>query len=194
VSTVRFDVAGKRRNGVCSTFLADSERDSFVPVFVKRAAHFRLPADPWAAVIMIGAGTGVAPFIGFLEERRARGDGGRNWLFFGEQRRSTDHYYANELDAFRADGVLHHLDVAFSRDQPHRVYVQHRICEQGARLWAWLEGGAHVYVCGDMNGMAKGVHAALHDLVALHGGMSVEEADAYLRHLAETGRYSRDVY
>ena len=122
---------------------------------------------------MIGAGTGVAPFIGFLEERRARGDGGRNWLFFGEQRRSTDHYYANELDAFRADGVLHHLDLAFSRDQPHRVYVQHRICEQGARLWAWLEGGAHVYVCGDMNGMAKGVHAALHDLVALHGGMSV---------------------
>jgi sulfite reductase alpha subunit-like flavoprotein len=163
-------------------------------VFVKRAAHFRPPADPHVATIMIGAGTGVAPFIGFLEDRRARGHVGRNWLFFGEQRRATDHYYAPELQRFQDDGVLHRLDLAFSRDQPSRVYVQHKLGEHGARVWDWLEAGAHVYVCGDMNGMARGVHAALHDLVALHGGMSTEEADAYLRGLVEANRYARDVY
>jgi sulfite reductase alpha subunit-like flavoprotein len=163
-------------------------------VFVQRAAHFRPPADPHVATIMIGAGTGVAPFIGFLEDRRARGHVGRNWLFFGEQRRATDHYYAPELQRFQDDGVLHRLDLAFSRDQPSREYVQHQLCRRGAGVWEALEGGAHVYVCGDMNGMAKGVHQALTDLVALHGGMSAEEADVYVRGLAAANRYSRDVY
>ena len=132
-AVVRFQSEDRRRKGVCSTFLADGTGDAQVPVFVQPAAHFRPPTDPDMPSIMIGPGTGIAPFIGFLEERRALGHHGANWLFFGEQRRDTDHLYETELEAFRADGVLHRLDLAFSRDQRRKVYVQDRMRERAVR-------------------------------------------------------------
>jgi sulfite reductase alpha subunit-like flavoprotein len=179
---------------VCSTFLADGDPDAVVPVFVQRAPHFRIPRHASAPAVMIGPGTGVAPFLGFLAERRARGHDGRNWLFFGEQRRVTDHYYEREFAALQADGVLHHLDVAFSRDQRAKVYVQDRLREHGARLWSWLQDGAHVYVCGDLSRMAADVDAALHDVVATHGGLDLAAAAEYVQQLAADHRYARDVY
>jgi sulfite reductase alpha subunit-like flavoprotein len=145
-------------------------------------------------MIMVGPGTGVAPFLGFLDDRRARGHQGRNWLFFGEQRRETDFYYREELDALQRDGTLTRLDVAFSRDQRHKVYVQDRMREHGAQLWAWLEDGAHFYVCGDATRMAKDVDKALRDIVATHGGMDEERSAAYVKKLAAEKRYARDVY
>ena len=193
-SIVRFPHDGRTRKGVCSTFLADGEPDAVVPVFVQRASHFRIPGHASAPAVMIGPGTGVAPFLGFLDERRARGHDGRNWLFFGEQRRASDHYYERELASFQADGTLTHLDLAFSRDQREKVYVQDRMREHGGRLWAWLQDGAHVYVCGDMTRMAADVDAALHDIVQTHGGMDPAAAAEYVSHLAADHRYSRDVY
>jgi sulfite reductase (NADPH) flavoprotein alpha-component len=145
-------------------------------------------------MIMVGPGTGVAPFRGFLHERRVRGDAGRNWLFFGEQHADTDFYYRDELEAMRAKGLLTRLDVAFSRDQAEKIYVQDRMLEQGAQLWAWLEDGAHFYVCGDASRMAKDVDAALKAAVATHGGMSDDKAQEYVNRLAREKRYVRDVY
>jgi len=194
VSVVRFDSAGGRRKGVCSTYLADNDVDAIVPAFVQRAEHFRPPADRCAPAIMIGPGTGVAPFLGFLEHRRARRDDGRNWLFFGEQHRATDHYYAAELDAYHADGVLDRLDLAFSRDQRDKVYVQDRMRGHGAELWSWLQAGAHVYVCGDLRRMAVAVDRTLHQIVAEHGHMDDRRSAAYVADLVATGRYARDVY
>ncbi|MEO3810690.1 bifunctional nitrate reductase/sulfite reductase flavoprotein subunit alpha [Sphaerisporangium sp. B11E5] len=195
VSVVRFDnPQGRRRSGVCSGHLADVPPGTVMPVFVRRSPHFRPPADPATPMVMVGPGTGVAPFLGFLDERRARGHQARNWLFFGEQRRATDFYYREELEAFRADGVLTRLDLAFSRDQRAKVYVQDRMREQGARLWSWLQDGAHVYVCGDATRMAKDVDRALREIAHLHGGLSTEAADAYVRKLATDRRYARDVY
>lgn len=193
-SIVRFRSEHRDRKGVCTTYLADSGRDAAVPVFVVRANHFRPPADPSAPVIMIGPGTGIAPFLGFLDERRAKGGGGPNWLFFGEQRRATDHFYEAELAAYQHDGVLQRLDLAFSRDQREKVYVQDRLREHGAQLWAWLEDGAHVYVCGDMDRMATDVDLALHDIVAHHGGLAPDEAADYVQRLIASQRYARDVY
>jgi sulfite reductase alpha subunit-like flavoprotein len=145
-------------------------------------------------MIMVGPGTGVAPFIGFLEDRLARGHTGRNWLFFGEQRQATDFYHREELAAYRASGHLDRLDLAFSRDQRNKIYVQDRMRENGARLWQWLQDGAHFYVCGDAGRMAKDVDRALRDVVAGHGGMDGDEAAAYVRRLAADKRYVRDVY
>jgi sulfite reductase (NADPH) flavoprotein alpha-component len=144
--------------------------------------------------VMIGPGTGIAPFLGFLAERRERGHDGPNWLFFGEQRQATDHYYRQELAELQADGVLQHLDLAFSRDQRAKVYVQDRMREHGARLWSWLQDGASVYVCGDMTRMAADVDAALHDIVETHGGLDADAAAEYVQQLAASGRYARDVY
>ncbi|MFJ9978682.1 diflavin oxidoreductase [Streptomyces cyaneofuscatus] len=152
------------------------------------------PADPATPMVMVGPGTGVAPFIGFLEERRARGHTGPNWLFFGEQRRATDFYYREELEAYRASGHLDRLDLAFSRDQRNKVYVQDRMREHGPRLWQWLQDGAHFYVCGDASRMAKDVDQALKDIAVTHGGMDDDEASAYVRRLASDRRYVRDVY
>ncbi|MCU1628337.1 MAG: molybdopterin oxidoreductase [Pseudonocardia sp.] len=195
VSVVRFTSRhGRARRGVCSTFLADAADAWPTAVSVKPAPRFRPPADPSTPMIMVGPGTGVAPFLGFLDDRRARGHQGRNWLFFGEQRRETDFYYREELDGLQRDGTLGRLDVAFSRDQRHKVYVQDRMREHGARLWAWLEDGAHFYVCGDATRMAKDVDRALRDIVATHGGMDEERAAAYVKKLAAEKRYSRDVY
>ncbi|MFC5902027.1 bifunctional nitrate reductase/sulfite reductase flavoprotein subunit alpha [Streptomyces zhihengii] len=195
VSVVRWrNDRGRERTGVCSAYLADHADDGPVQVFVQRAAHFRPPADPTAPLIMVGPGTGVAPFAGFLEDRLARGHTGRNWLFFGEQREATDFYYREELEGHLASGHLDRLDTAFSRDQRAKVYVQHRMREHGAALWSWLRDGAHLAVCGDAARMAKDVDGVLRELVARHGRMSDEEADAYVRRLAAEKRYVRDVY
>ena len=190
VSVVRFgNPLGVSRKGVCSSFLADTAGE--VPVFVQRAPHFRPPADPATPMIMVGPGTGVAPFVGFLRERQARGATGPNWLFFGEQRRATDFYYADELAELRTRGVLTRLDLAFSRDQRSKVYVQDRMREHGARVWDWLRDGAHLYVCGDASRMARDVDQALRDIVVTHGRVDPEE---YVKRLAAEKRYVRDVY
>jgi sulfite reductase (NADPH) flavoprotein alpha-component len=195
VSVVRYtNDLGRDRKGVCSTYLADCADDGPVQVFVQRSPHFRPPADPATPMIMVGPGTGVAPFIGFLEDRLARGHTGPNWLFFGEQRRATDFYHREDLEAHLASGHLDRLDLAFSRDQRNKVYVQDRMREHGARLWRWLQDGAHFYVCGDAARMAKDVDRALREITATHGGMSPDEADAYVRQLAADKRYVRDVY
>ncbi|MFE6749846.1 molybdopterin-dependent oxidoreductase [Kitasatospora purpeofusca] len=195
VSVVRHpNGAGRIRKGVCSTYLADRAADGPVPVFVRPTAHFRPPADPATPMIMIGPGTGIAPFVGFLEERRALGHTGPNWLFFGEQRQSTDFYYREELADFRASGHLDRLDLAFSRDQRNKVYVQDRMREHGLGLWDWLQNGAHLYVCGDAARMARDVDGALREIARTHGGLTEEEAAVHLKQLAADKRYVRDVY
>ncbi|GIF19975.1 bifunctional reductase [Paractinoplanes tereljensis] len=193
VSVVRFgNPRGTIRKGVCSTFLADeADTADEVPVFVQRSPHFRPPADPATPMIMVGPGTGVAPFVGFLRERQALGATGANWLFFGEQRQDTDFYYADELARLRNDGVLDRLDLAFSRDQRSKVYVQDRMREHGAQLWAWLQDGAHLYVCGDASRMARDVDRALRDIAAAHGRV---DPDEYVKQLSAEKRYRRDVY
>ncbi|WP_436947313.1 molybdopterin-dependent oxidoreductase [Streptomyces sp. SudanB52_2052] len=195
VSVVRFEnLRGRARGGVCSPFLADAEPDTEVPVFVQRSPHFRPPADASTPMVMVGPGTGVAPFIGFLQERRALGHHAPNWLFFGEQHRATDFYYEDELTALRDEGTLTRLDTAFSRDQRNKVYVQDRMREHGPELWHWLRDGARFYVCGDASRMAKDVDRALRDIAVAHGGMSEAEAAAYVKQLAADKRYVRDVY
>ncbi|MFI1359031.1 molybdopterin-dependent oxidoreductase [Streptomyces sp. NPDC020898] len=195
VSVVRYEnLHGRPRGGVCSPFLADAGPDTAVPVFVQRSPHFRPPADASTPMVMVGPGTGVAPFVGFLEERRALGHPAPNWLFFGEQHRATDFYYEDELAALVADGTLSRLDTAFSRDQRNKVYVQDRMREHGPELWHWLQEGAHFYVCGDASRMAKDVDRALRDIAVAHGGLSEDEAAVYVKQLAAAKRYVRDVY
>ncbi|MGW2419523.1 molybdopterin-dependent oxidoreductase [Streptomyces sp. NPDC001709] len=195
VSVVRYEnLAGRPRQGVCSPFLADAAPGTPVPVRVQRAPHFRPPADPATPAVMVGPGTGIAPFIGFLEERRARGHRAPNWLFFGEQHRATDFYYEDELTEFLAQGTLTRLDTAFSRDQRAKVYVQDRMREHGPLLWSWLQNGAHFYVCGDASRMAKDVDQALREIAIVHGGLHETEAAVYVKQLATDKRYVRDVY
>ncbi|MER7379895.1 bifunctional nitrate reductase/sulfite reductase flavoprotein subunit alpha [Streptomyces lanatus] len=195
VSVVRYEnLRGRPRGGVCSPFLADAGPDAEVPVFVQRSPGFRPPADASTPMVMVGPGTGVAPFVGFLQERRALGHPAPNWLFFGEQHRASDFYYEEELTALRDEGVLTRLDTAFSRDQRNKVYVQDRMREHGPELWRWLQDGAHFYVCGDASRMAKDVDRALRDIAVAHGGLDETEASAYLKQLAAAKRYVRDVY
>lgn len=195
VSVVRYEnLSGRLRKGVCSPFLADATDDATVPIFVQRSPHFRPPADPDTPMVMVGPGTGVAPFIGFLEERRARGHRAPSWLFFGEQHRATDFYYEDELTAFLADGTLTRLDTAFSRDQRAKIYVQDRMREHGPQLWSWLQDGAHFSVCGDAARMAKDVDQALRDIAVTHGGLDQDAAALYVKQLAADKRYVRDVY
>ncbi|MDQ0937677.1 bifunctional nitrate reductase/sulfite reductase flavoprotein subunit alpha [Streptomyces turgidiscabies] len=195
VSVVRYEnLRGRPRGGVCSPFLADAGPDTAVPVFVQRSPHFRPPSDASTPMVMVGPGTGVAPFVGFLEERRALGHAAPNWLFFGEQHRATDFYYEDELAALVTEGTLTRLDTAFSRDQRNKVYVQDRMREHGPELWHWLQEGAHFYVCGDASRMAKDVDRALRDIAVAHGGLSEDEAGVYVKQLAAAKRYVRDVY
>ncbi|MDR8726354.1 bifunctional nitrate reductase/sulfite reductase flavoprotein subunit alpha [Burkholderia pseudomultivorans] len=194
VSAVRYHNGRRARKGVASTFLADRAEDGRVPVFVQKSAHFRPPVSGDVPIVMVGPGTGVAPFRGFLHERQASGARGRNWLFFGEQHAQTDFYYGDELTAMRDSGFLTRLDLAFSRDQADKIYVQDRMREHGAELYAWLEEGAHFYVCGDAARMAKDVDAALKSVIAEHGGMSADGANEYVARLAKARRYVRDVY
>ncbi|GAB3964758.1 bifunctional nitrate reductase/sulfite reductase flavoprotein subunit alpha [Actinoallomurus acanthiterrae] len=194
VSVVRYESPlGRARKGVCSAFLADVEPGTRIPIHVRPSLHFRPPADPATPMIMIGPGTGVAPFVGFLQHRRAQGHPAPNWLFFGEQHRATDFYYRDELTALHADGTLDRLDTAFSRDQRNKIYVQDRMREHGRLLWTWLENGAHLYVCGDASRMAKDVDKALRDIITTHGGLTEQATTAYLKRLS-TERYVRDIY
>ena len=195
IAAVRYDGQGRARKGVCSTFLADRCADHTpVPVFVQTSHGFRLPTDGSVPVIMCGPGTGIAPFRAFLEERLAIGAKGRNWLFFGDQKRDTDFLYREQLEGWVADGHLTRLDLAFSRDQAEKIYVQSRMLENAAELFYWLESGAHFYVCGDASRMAKDVDAALHHIAETAGGMSQEAAAAYIQKLKTEKRYQRDVY
>ena len=195
VAAVRFESYGKSRKGVASTCLADlvSVGDE-VSVFVQPNKRFRLPEKEETPVIMVGPGTGIAPFRAFIEERGVTGNKGGSWLFFGDQRYSYDFLYQLELQEHLKAGALTRLDVAFSRDQPEKVYVQDRMREKAADLYAWLEKGAHFYVCGDANRMAGDVHEALLEIVVEHGGKSREEAEKFVEQLKKDGRYQRDVY
>ena len=195
IAQVRYQAHGRARNGVCSTFLADRvQSDTPVPVFIQPSHGFKLPSDDTKPVIMVGPGTGVAPFRSFLQDRKATGARGKNWLFFGEQSRAQSYFYKDEWATLIQDGVLHRMDTAFSRDQEQKIYVQHRMIENGAELYRWLEDGAHVYVCGDASRMAKDVDAALHQVIEQHGGKSADDAKAYVAAMKETKRYARDVY
>jgi len=195
VAAVRYDGYGRNRKGVCSTFLADRCADSTpVPVFVQTSHGFRLPENGDVPVIMCGPGTGIAPFRAFLEERRATGAKGGNWLFFGDQKRSTDFLYQEQLEGWVSDGHLARLDLAFSRDQAEKIYVQTRMLENAVELWSWLDSGAHFYVCGDASRMAKDVDAALHQVAETAGGLSKEAAAEFIQKLKSEKRYQRDVY
>jgi sulfite reductase (NADPH) flavoprotein alpha-component len=196
VGAVRYELAGRERKGVCSTFLADRvvPGESRVGVFVHSNKAFRLPASGDTPIVMVGPGTGIAPFRAFLQERRASAARGKNWLFFGDRRGTTDFLYRDELLAFKNDGLLTQLDLAWSRDQQEKIYVQHRLLEHAAEFFAWLEAGAHFYVCGDASRMAKDVDAALHTIVERAGGKTRDQAAAYVQSLKTTKRYARDVY
>lgn len=194
VRYTRYQQGKKIRKGVCSTFLADRADNSSVPIFVQSNKHFRVPADGGAPVIMIGPGTGVAPFRAFLQERRARGDTGKNWLFFGEQHAASDFYYHQELQAQLHAGHLTRLSLAFSRDQAQKIYVQDRMREAGDELWRWLEEGAYFYVCGDASRMAKDVDSVLREIVQVHGGLNEVDTVNYMRKLNMQKRYLRDIY
>lgn len=196
IAVVKYESHGRKRKGVASTFLAERVGETGrVPVFVHTAKGFRLPEDGNTPIIMVGPGTGVAPFRAYLQDRKATGAKGKNWLFFGEQRRALDFLYEEEFGAMQAEGVLTRLDTAFSRDQAHKVYVQNRLLENGAEVWKWLDGeGAHFFVCGDASRMAKDVDAALLKIVETEGGKTPEEAAAYVEELKKVKRYKRDVY
>ncbi|MDX1610417.1 MAG: sulfite reductase [NADPH] flavoprotein alpha-component, partial [Halofilum sp. (in: g-proteobacteria)] len=195
VAGVRYRSHGRDRAGVASTWLADRvDDDTPVPVYIDHNRNFRLPESDDTPIIMVGPGTGVAPFRAFVEEREARGAQGRNWLIFGEQRFDSDFLYQREWLRWRETGALDRIDVAFSRDQPSKVYVQHRIREHARDVYSWLQEGAHVYVCGDAERMAPDVHRALVDVIAGESGLSADDASAWLGQLQKEKRYQRDVY
>lgn len=190
---VRYATGGRGRKGVCSTFLAERTNGK-VPVFIQPSHGFKLPKDGSTPILMVGPGTGVAPFRAFLQERRAARAKGKNWLFFGDQRAEQNFLYREELESMLSDGLLTRLDTAFSRDQAEKVYVQNRMVEHGAEIWRWLKDGAHFYICGDASRMAKDVDAALRAIVKEHGGLSEERAGAYVEKMSADKRYQRDVY
>ncbi len=195
VGIVRYHTFGRKRGGICSTFLADRVSGDAKPrVYVHSNNAFRLPANGDTDVIMVGPGTGIAPFRAFLEDRKATAAKGRNWLFFGNPHSATDYLYQDELDAFQADGTLAKLDLAWSRDQKEKLYVQHLMLQNGAKLWNWLSSGAAFYVCGDASRMAKDVDQALLKVAEEHGKLTPEDAAAFISQLKKEKRYLRDVY
>ncbi len=195
VAVVRYETNHRSRVGVTSTFLADRAalKTTPVPVFVSDS-HFGVPADHSKDIIMVGPGTGIAPFRAFMQERVATKATGRNWVFFGDQHRATDFLYEEEWLAWQKAGALNRLDLAFSRDQLTKVYVQDRMRENSAELWSWIHGGAHFYVCGDAKRMAKDVDIALHDVIIQHGNLDAAAAAAYVKQMKKDHRYLRDVY
>ena len=195
VGVLRYEHNGIPRTGAASGFLGERlEEEGSVRVFVEENPRFRLPENPDTPVIMIGAGTGVAPFRAFMQQRAANGDSGKNWLIFGNQHFTQDFLYQTEWQGWAKDGLLNKYDFAWSRDQEEKIYVQHKIREEAAELWQWLQQGAHIYVCGDASRMAKDVEQALLDTIAEQGGLSADDADEYLDNLRQEGRYQRDVY
>lgn len=194
VAAVRYEAHGRTRKGVCSTFLADRCNGQGAKVFVHPAKGFKPPADPATKMIMVGPGTGIAPFRAFLEERRAVGAGGENWLLFGNPHRATDFLYQQELTSMIEQGTLHRFDAAWSRDGADKVYVQDKMRESADELWRWLDDGAHFYVCGDAKRMAKDVDAALHEAIATAGGKGEAGAAEYVAAMKKEKRYQRDVY
>jgi len=210
VSAVRYECFGRPRKGVASTFLADrvcpqkapeqsssqiiNHQSSIINIFLQPSLGFKPPLSGDTPMIMIGPGTGIAPFRAFLQERQAMGERGKNWLFFGDQKRATDFLYEEQLTSWLKSGLLTRLDLAFSRDQAEKVYVQHRLRESAAEVWAWLESGAHFYVCGEASRMAKDVDAVLHEIIQTVGGKRPEQAQAYVQSLKSQKRYQRDIY
>ena len=195
VDTLRYDAHGRKRHGVSSTFLADRVTETTtLPVFIQPARHFRLPEDKARPVIMVGPGTGIAPFRAFLQERQATGASGGNWLFFGAQKSATDFFYREELESLQSGGCLTRLDLAFSRDQAEKIYVQTRMQQSAGELWRWLEEGAHFYVCGDAKRMAKDVDDTLHAVIREAGGRTDQAAKEYVSAMKKDKRYQRDVY
>jgi sulfite reductase (NADPH) flavoprotein alpha-component len=195
VDLVRYTINGRARQGVASAFLADRiDPGSGLKVYVQRAHNFALPANPETPIIMVGPGTGIAPFRAFLQERMAIKAPGKNWLFFGHQRSDCDFFYQDELSGMRATGLLNRLTLAWSRDGAEKIYVQDRMREEGRELFAWLESGAHFYICGDAKRMAKDVERTLIEIVAQHGNRSQESAIGYVAALKKAGRYQADVY
>jgi len=195
VDVVRYESHGRLRKGVCSSFMAERAGNVPLRVYPSSAKHFHLPENPDTPIIMIGPGTGVAPFRAFLQDRQALGAKGKNWLFFGAQREGCDYSYREDFDRFQRDGVLTRLDCAWSRDQAHKIYVQHKLLENAAEIWKWIDGeNAQFFVCGDARRMAKDVDAALRKIVQEQGGKSVGEANAFVEKLKSDKRYKRDVY
>lgn len=195
VAVVRYETNSRKRVGVCSSYLADRVdlEKPLVPVFVA-PSHFGLPEDSAADLIMVGPGTGIAPFLSFVQERVATNAPGRNWVFYGDQHRATDYLYEEQWEEWLAQGKVNHLDLAFSRDQAQKIYVQDRMRENAAELWQWISSGAYFYVCGDAKRMAKDVDVALHQIIAQEGKMSEEEAVSYVKQMKKDKRYQRDVY
>jgi sulfite reductase (NADPH) flavoprotein alpha-component len=195
VDVVRYESHGRLRKGVASTFLAERADDVPIPTFPSAAKHFHLPEDPDTPIIMVGPGTGVAPFRAYLQERKAIGAKGKNWLFFGAQREKCDFAYREDFESFLKEGILTRLDCAWSRDQARKIYVQHKMLENAAEIWKWIEQeGAHFFVCGDARRMAKDVDATLRQIVQEQGGKSLEQANEYVENLKREKRYKRDVY
>jgi sulfite reductase (NADPH) flavoprotein alpha-component len=193
VAVVRYEGNGKERKGVCSSYLAERVGER-VPCYLHPNKNFKLPEDPSIPIIMVGPGTGIAPFRAFIEERRVVGSTGKNWLFFGDRSQKTDYLYENEWESYHNDGILNDLDLAWSRDQEKKVYVQHKMIEKKAQLWSWLQDGATFYVCGDASRMAKDVDQALRTIAQEEGAMSEEDAGAWVKSLLNERRYLKDVY
>ncbi|WP_051591235.1 sulfite reductase subunit alpha [Bacillus sp. UNC438CL73TsuS30] len=195
IGAVRYTSNGRDRKGVCSIQCADRVQEGdTLPVFVQPNKHFHLPESGESDIIMVGPGTGIAPFRSFIEERAVNKASGKSWLFFGDQHAASDFLYQDELEKYQQDGVLTKLDAAFSRDTAQKVYVQHKMLEHGKELFAWLEKGATFYVCGDKEHMAKDVHEALITVIEKEGEMARDAAEAYLKEMQSNGRYQRDVY
>lgn len=194
VGVVAFEHHGRHYTGAASGFLAAAQEGDPIRVFVEPNPHFRLPENGDTPIIMIGAGTGVAPFRAFMQQREANGDAGRNWLVFGNQKFTDDFLYQSEWLQYRKSGLLTRADLAWSRQGREKVYVQHKLLAEAAEVWRWLQAGAHVYVCGDASRMARDVEAALLEIIAGQGGLSAEDAEDYLNDLREAHRYQRDVY
>src|SRR5437588_3335366 len=195
VDIIRYESHGRVRKGVATAFLAERADKVPVPVYPSSAKHFHMPEDPNTPLIMIGPGTGIAPFRAFLQDRQATGAKGKNWLFYGAQRQKCDYAYKEDWERFIRDGLLTKLDCAWSRDQAHKIYVQTKLLENAAEIWKWIDGeGAQFFVCGDAKRMAKDVDAALRKIVQEQGGKSVDEANGYVEKLKNDKRYKRDVY
>lgn len=195
IGAVRYNAHGRERKGVCSVLCAERLHvGDKIPVFIQHNKHFNLPESNEADIIMIGPGTGIAPFRSFIEERAVTKGAGRTWLFFGDQHSDTDFLYQDELEKYQKDGVLTNLDVAFSRDSENKVYVQHKMLEKSKEIFEWLNNGAYFYVCGDKQYMAKDVHQTLIDIIEKEGHFTGEEAENYLNDMQKQKRYQRDVY